>query len=215
MKNTNWKKNLSLCAIGLLALQACNTKPDHKQEVKTKQDSTVKETSGAQYAPVNTWIDDFRNFRTAVYQKDIDKQKSYFDFPVNADTTQIWELVYDGAEEGKRPETFPGTFTEGDFLKHRSAIFTEAFTKSLLKVKSEKITQADGYTTPKINDGKDGYYMVASYDKAAKTLTLTLSYPGGTDEEGNYVSEGEYAIIYFFKVENNKYLKFEKVLFAG
>jgi hypothetical protein len=203
---------LRFCALWLLLLQACQNRPAPTQQETAKPNT--KSASAATYTAVNNWIDDFRNFRTAVYQNDINKQKTYFNFPINADTTQIWDLVYE-ASVNDRPQNLPGTFTEDDFLKHRSTIFTEAFTKGLLKVKSEKITQKDGYTTPKIKDGKGVYYMVASYDKAAKMLLLTLSYPGGTDEDGSYVSEGEYAILYFFKVENNKFLKFEKVLFAG
>lgn len=212
MKKQCLAQVLPLCALCLLLLQACQNKPAPANQEVVK--SGKKPTSAAPYTAVNNWIDDFRNFRTAVYQKDIAKQNTYFNFPINADTTQIWDLVYNDSMND-RPQNLPGTFTEKDFLKHQSAIFPDAFIKSLLKVKSEKITQKEGYTTPKIKDGKNEFCMVANYDKASATLQLALSFSGGTDADGNYVSEGEYAIIYFFKISDNRYLKFDKVLFAG
>jgi hypothetical protein len=212
MKKQCFAQLIPFCALWLVLLQACQNKPATVNNGSVKP--YPKAAAASPYTAVNNWIDDFRNFRTAVYQADIDKQKTYFNFPVNADTTQIWDLVYND-DANDRPQNLPGTFTDKDFLKHRSAIFPSAFIKSLLKVKSEKITQKDGYTTPQIKDGKDVFFMVAYYDKAGATLQLTLSFSGGTDPDGNYVSEGEYAIIYFFKISDNKYLKFDKVLFAG
>ena len=57
--------------------------------------------------------------------------------------------------------------------------------------------------------------MFADYDKASATLQLSVLYSGGTDENGEEISEGESATIYFFKVLDNKTLKFDKILFAG
>jgi hypothetical protein len=209
----NWKKVLPFCIAATALLHACNNESTGtKQTVKSV---TATAAAKPRYEPVVTWLNDFRNFRTAVYQNDIDKQKTYFSFPLNADTTQIWEAVYELVDDRKRPATLPATFTEADFVKHQHTIFTQAFIKSLLKVKSDELFKKGEYTTPEIKDDKESYSMVANYDKAAATLQLTVTYLGGTDEEGNYVSEGEHATIYFFKIEDNKYLKFDKVLFAG
>ena len=213
MKITNWKLVLSICLLGMVFLQACDNKEKSAKQSEKKTDA--QSTDGKSlYEPVNSWLNDFRNFRTAVYQKDVDKQKTYFSFPLN-DSTQIWEAVYDRVDDQKRPEPFPATFTEEDFLKHHNTIFNSAFVKSLLKVKSEVLLKKSEYTTPELVDGKEHFSMVANFDKATSTLQLAVTYPGGTDDEGNYVSEGEYAIIYIFKITDNKYLKFDKVLFAG
>jgi len=57
--------------------------------------------------------------------------------------------------------------------------------------------------------------MLADYDKASATLQLSVLYSGDTDENGEGISEDESATIYFFKVLDNKTLKFDKILFAG
>jgi hypothetical protein len=210
---TTFKKTYLLCLASALFINACTNGEKHS---KQKELNTTKASlDKPQYEVINMWIDDFRNLRTAIYKEDVEKQKAYFNFPLNADTTQVWEAVYDQVDENKRPSTLSATFTEADFEKYRHAIFSKSFMKGLLKVKSKELFQTGEYTTAKINEGKETFSMIAQYDKATTTLQLSLTYPGGTDEEGNYVSEGEYAIIYFFKVEQNKHLKFDKILFAG
>ncbi|QJD97317.1 hypothetical protein HH214_16295 [Mucilaginibacter robiniae] len=209
---TNTQKILSLTIAGITLSGACTPDKHKNKQADAKSDTTIRSPAKSPYVTVNTWLDDFRNFRTAVYQNDVQKLKTYFSFPVNADTTQVCNIVYDNADDSKRPETYPGTFTERDFEKHHRAVFTHAFIKSLLKVKSEQLAQKGEYTTPKV---KESYVMIANYDKANATLQLSVSYSGDTDENGNYVSESEYAVIYFFKVQNNKFLKFDKILFAG
>ncbi|MBS7563281.1 hypothetical protein KHS38_02585 [Mucilaginibacter sp. Bleaf8] len=216
MKNLNLLKTGACCTVWLLLLCACNSKSKQAatNEKSTQQNATTLSPAD-QYNEVKTWLDDFKNFRTAVYQNDVSKIKTYFSFPVNTDTTQIWEAVYENVDEAKRPETFPNTFTEADFEKHYKKLFTNAFVKSILKVKSELLFKKGEYTTPMITSGKENFSMVANYDKATETLQLSVTYPGGTDEQGNYVSEGEYATIYFFKIESNRHLRFDKILFAG
>lgn len=164
---------------------------------------------------LSTWIDDFQNFRSAISQNDLNKQKAYFTFPLNADTTQIWEAVFDQSDESERPAIFPSAFTETDYEKYHQDLFNENFVAGLLKLKIEVLAKKGEDTTPEIKRGKDTFYMIAHFNASTSMLQLTVSYPGGTDEDGNYVSEGEYAAIYFFRIENNRYLKFDKILFAG
>ncbi len=204
-----------LITAATVLIVACNHDQAKSKKEDTKASTKTSPVAKSTYGEVNTWLDDFKNFRTAVYQNDLAKMKSYFNFPVYADTTQIWTAVYDNIDESKRPQTYPDTFTETDFEKHHQMLFTEAFTKSLLKVKSEVLFKEGEYTTPQIKESDHTYHIIAHYDKATSTLQLSLMYSGGVDENGEEVSEGEYAIIYFFKVESGKYLKFDKILFAG
>lgn len=213
MKPLNTKTLFFISLTTALLFGAChNEKHGAIVNSDSKQIDTVKST---RYTSVNAWIDDFKNFRTAVYQKDVQKLKSYFNFPVPADTTQVWVAIYDKEDESKRPKEFPGTFNERDLEKKYDKLFDSVFVKSLLKVKSERLYKTGEYTTPEIKDGGQSYHMLANYNKATSTLQLSVLYAGGTDENGEEVSEGEYAVIYFFKVENNKNLKFDKILFAG
>ncbi|WP_345953977.1 hypothetical protein [Mucilaginibacter sp. PAMB04168] len=209
------RKIISSLIAAIVILSACTHDQAKSNKDVAKSNAPASPAINTTYGEVNTWLDDFKNFRTAVYQKDLVKMKSYFDFSAPADTTQIWTAIYDNRNENKRPETYPSTFTEADLEKYHRNIFTDDFTKSLLKVKSEVLYRKGEYTTPGIKQNDRTYHMLAQYDKATTTLQLFVSYSGGVDENGEEVSEGEYAIIYFFKIENGKYLKFDKILFAG
>jgi hypothetical protein len=215
MYTTNLKIISTLIIAATVTLGACNQDQAKLKKHETKSNAEESPTAKSTYGEVKTWLDDFKNFRMAVYQNDLVKMKSYFNFPVPADTTQIWEAVYDSTDESKRPQTFPNTFTEADLEKYHRSIFTDDFIKSLLKVKSEELYNKGEYTTPNIKEHDRKYQMLAQYDKATSTLQISVMYPGGVDENGEEVSEGEHATIYFFKIENGKYLQFEKILFAG
>lgn len=215
MKAINLKCSLSITFLCLSLLTACTHDQAKSKQEDVKSNAQATQAAQSSYGTVNTWLDDFKNFRTAVYKGDTEKMKTYFNFPVNADTTQIWEAVYEQADESKRPPNSPGTFTEADFDKHYKEVFNTAFLKSLLKVKSEELFKKGAYTTPAIKEKGGSFSMAANYDKATATLQLSVMYSGGTDENGEEIGEGESATIYFFKVENHKYLKFDKILFAG
>lgn len=214
MYNINLNTLLSLIA-AVVMLGACTHDQAKTRTEKTNAGAQELQASKPTYGEVNTWLDDFKNFRTAVYQKDLVKMKSYFNFSAPADTTQIWEAVYDNMDESKRPRKFPNTFTEADLEKYHQDIFTDDFTKSLLKVKSEILYRKGEYTTPNPKKNDCNCQMFAQYNKATATLQLSVGYSGGVDENGEEVSEGEHATIYFFKIEHGKFLRFDKVLFAG
>ncbi|RZK38216.1 MAG: hypothetical protein EOO90_23040 [Pedobacter sp.] len=161
------------------------------------------------------WIDDFANFREAIYRQDVAKMKAYFNFPVFADTTQIWQAVYDNIEQSKRPQTTPSTFTSEDLEKNHRQLFNEDFVESLLKVNAGRLYENGEFTTTKIVNKDLSFYMLAQYDKATNSLQLSLMYSGWKDEDGVDMSEGESATIYFFKVTNTNHLIFDKILFAG
>lgn len=214
MKSKNYKSALlSLCV--LIVLNSCvQNKPEAKEADKISENK-LKVAAEQSYATVNNWLDDFKNFRTSVYQKDVEKMKAYFNFPVVADTTQIWVAVNDNIDETKRPQNYPATFTGKDLGKYHDKLFNEAFVKTILKVKTQQLYQNGEYTTPSIKYGDQKICMIANYDKPTATLQLSVTYSGSTAEDGDDISESESATVYFFKVTDEKYLKFDKILFAG
>ncbi|WP_352432918.1 hypothetical protein ABDD95_20700 [Mucilaginibacter sp. PAMB04274] len=214
MKLINPRYLLSFAFV-ITLLNACVQDKPKNSEADKSSGIQPKVEAKSTYAAVNTWLDDFKNFRTAVYQQDVQQMKTYFNFPIFADTTQVWVAIYDNVDESKRPQTYPATFTEADLEKQHGKLFNDAFVQSLLKVKSEQLYQKGEYTTPVIKAGDQSFHMIAHYDKATASLQLSLMFAGWTDKNGEEMSEGESAIIYFFKVVEYKYLKFDKILFAG
>lgn len=132
--------------------------------------------SKSTYLPVTSWIDGFGNFREAVYIEDVAKMKTYFNFSVFAEITQIWEAVYENIGESKRPQTIPSTFIGKDLEKNYKQVFNEAFVKSLLKVKTQQLYDHGEFTTPKTVDKDRSFYMLANYDKATSSLQLSLMF---------------------------------------
>jgi len=189
-------------------------KPKLNQVAQTSEYQSFA-VAQSQYAEVTKWLDDFKNFKTAIDHNDLEKMKTYFNLPMSSETTQIWVAIYDNVDEDKRPQNFPDTFTEADLEKQHDKLFNSAFVKSLLKINSAQLYKTGQYTTPEIKEEGQSFHMLVQFDKASATLQLSVLYAGGTDENGEEISEGESATIYFFKVIDNKTLKFDKILFAG
>lgn len=214
--------NASAIVIVLAVTSACNSTDKHaksdtsKDPDKTQATGSVNPTGAIkQHHGVNTWIDDFRNFRNAVNDKDIPKLKSYFNFPLNADSTQIWYAIFDTEEELKKVRNGSQLFTEKDFERYSSKLFRPAFVRSLLKIKSAKVFDKGAYNSPEFNDTDGDYYMIVTFNKDSQTLSINLAYLSGNDENGDYVSEGEHNIIYDFDIIDNKYLRFKRIMIAG
>jgi hypothetical protein len=214
--------NVSAIVILLAVTGACNSTGKHpKSDTSTNLNKTQAAGPAShtgilkQYPEVTTWIDDFRNFRNAVNDKDIAKLKRYFNFPLNADSTQIWYAVFDTEAELKKVRNGAGLFSEMDFERYSPKIFRSAFVRSLLKIKSAKLFDKGEYNSPEFDDKDGHYYMIATFDKDSQTLSLNLAYLNGRDENGVYVSEGEHNTIYDFDIIDHKYLRFKRVMIAG
>ncbi|TDS06567.1 hypothetical protein [Sphingobacterium paludis] len=198
-----------------LSIYACNQ--DKKAARNPALDSAEEliDSNAKAIAVAPDWIKIFNDFRSAASTDDLAKQKSYFSFPINADTTQIWYAVYDQIDEEKWPSSFPPLFSENDFEVYHKYLFSEDFKNGLSKVDLKSLGNDGQYTTPILSENKRPYYLAVHFDQISETLQLTLSYSGENNEQGEYLSEGEYALIYFFRIGKSESLKFDKMLFAG
>src|SRR5882724_4180110 len=72
------------------------------------------------------WIQDFRNFRDAVYKNDRVVVKSFINFPIMNDNNEIWSLVHDGNEKGAQLMSADKIkpFAEKDFDRYYGKIFS-------------------------------------------------------------------------------------------
>ncbi|SHF28971.1 hypothetical protein SAMN04488522_102721 [Pedobacter caeni] len=182
-------------------------------------DTTKSAELNSKYPEVQTWVDDFKNFRTAVYQKDLLKLKTYFNFPINGDNTELWP-VCDLSEadwiERKAKVPNPETFRETDFDQYYTRIFNKDFVKCILKIKSAILIQSLESKSPEFMGEDYRYQLYAQFNPEDQTLQLNMAFSNkAKDEEGNYVSEGEHNVIYTFKILEGKKLQFEKIQLAG
>lgn len=215
-------KRIALIFASTLLLACNNTLQKAKNETPSPTAASLDTTTivgEENYAGVDTWLDDFKNFRQAVYLKDIRKLKTYFDFPVKDDGATIWHLCnLTEAEMQARKNRVadPELFYEQDLEQYYSKIFNADFVKTLLKVKSAKLYETHSNETPEFKTADHIYKLIAEYNSTDKVLSLNLAYANNAkDDEGNPVSEGEYNVIYSFKIVDGKRLKFSRIDIAG
>ena len=122
-------------------IQSNNADPNGSSTIQFKQ----KDTS--------YWVDNFRQFRDAIYQKDKAKAKSFVDFPIMNENNEIWYLAYDQNEKliEKLPEKIK-PFTEQDFDKYFDKIFSKRFINCILKIKTDELYKKGANTTIDFND---------------------------------------------------------------
>ena len=215
MIRLTYKLTLLLTGAIMISLSSCVGKSNQERQSTNRPEAKIEEKTEAGYSLTSTWIDELKNLRTAVSKGDLEKMKTYFNFPLVDDTTQIWSAVYDGVEEDKRPKVYKEVFTEDDFKDHYTSLFNAPFIKSIGMVDLDKLYKTNESVTDDIKGKTEGYHMVANFDKPTAMLQLSVVFSGELDEDGNVISETEHAIIYFFKIKDDKYLKFDKILFAG
>jgi len=212
-------QNFMYILLMIPALSACQNSQKTKQQANVreeKQDGNSIDTVNVKAeSHSGTWIDDFKNFRDAAYYNDVNKLKSYFNFPVNTDSSQLFIGVALSDEEAREAIRKLKFFTEADLKRYHKNLFHPAFMKSLLKVKSAELFKTGESSSPKFSDKDGDYQMYVTYNRDNHTLTLNLAYSNGTDENGEHVSEGEYNLIYEFDVLDDKYIRFKKVDMAG
>ncbi|WAC42590.1 hypothetical protein [Pedobacter sp. SL55] len=222
-------KKISLMIMFLIGLYACKNKLNKtieqpKHNVEKRSFDPVKDTLNTKvnnnYIEVKTWIDDFKNFRQAVYAKDKAKLKSYFRFPIVGDNSGICSLLsFNDVEIAKRKAKYvnPDLFYEEYLDEFSQIIFNADFVKTIMKIKTAQLFTKHHAETPQfIADGKH-YQMIADYYYEEQTaLYLNMNYGNNTlDESGEKISEGEYNVIYIFDVLDGKKNYFKKIELAG
>ncbi len=164
-----------------------------------------------------SWIADFKKLRTAVLNNDIETTASYFQFPINTDSTSIWtamDITGTELEAWKRQTQDSLYLSKDDFEHFYSRIFSKELKMGIAKIKSEELFSTGSSSSAEFSKVSKPFQFYANYDKESSSLSLNIAFFGGKDEEGNYVSEGEYNIIYVFKVMGDK-LRFDRMVIAG
>jgi len=161
------------------------------------------------------WVDNFRQFRYAIFQRDKIKAKAFFNFPIIDSSNEIWYLAYDRNE--KAVELLHDAikpFTETDFDKYFDKLFSKTFVKSLLKIKTDELFKKGAYQTPEFKDHFASYILYSTYDKTENTLDLNFTSGKYRDEKGEPL-DGEFNIFYLFQLTKKGHIKFIQIRLAG
>lgn len=166
----------------------------------------------------SSWINNFRELRNAVYQNDVNKIKTYFNFPVLNYGNEIWSVVLTDSTDiftGFNRDTIV-PFTEKDFTKYYKKLFTKEFINGILKIKSDELFKTNSASTESFNsDSVTTYTMIASVNKENNTLNLVLSFNTPIEDEDGNVDPGEAGIGYTFTIQSDGHLIFKEIRIAG
>jgi hypothetical protein len=194
---------------------------DLSNNKKEASSSAIQESSGIEanhpHPDTIKWIDNFRTFRDAVYQRDKQKVKQFFEFPVMNPNNEIWYLAYGGVDDkvGSLLSDAIKPFTEKDFDKYFDSLFTKRFINCLLKIKTEELWKNGEVQSKAVKDGNTTYIMYAIFDKSENTLSLNLNSNSPYKTDDGEMESAESSEIYQFKVLSNGRIKFSRILFAG
>jgi hypothetical protein len=215
-------RKIGLMFGSLILISSCTNSTKTNNGVVKDTTQNISQVAAAPVAAdsINTsWIDSFKDFRQALLDKNKTKLKSFFSFPLKDEGSSIWHIcALTEAEANQRNKEVSDAelFYERDFDKYYSRIFDQKFLRALLKVKSATLYNKHVYDTQEFSDPAHPYVLHTSYDEEMKTLQLNMAFRNaGTDENGEYVSEGEYNVVYVFDVVDGKSLMFRKIVVAG
>ena len=198
-----------LAIITVVLFLACNNRATESQNKKDTlpADETPGTKNGLPSKDTVSWIEDFKDFRDAVYQKQKQKVKTYFSFPVQQEQNEIWYLVEEENTTGKT------TFSEKDFDLHFEKIFPPAFVKTVLKIKSADLYSKGEAESPEVKEGDtQSYQMFATFDSTENILSLNLAFKIYYQDAEEW---GEHNAIYRFLVLPGGRLRFQRVNMAG
>lgn len=197
-------------------LLSCVNNSNKADEKLSEENEVIETTSKDENLSVKkTWIESLRGFRDAVYQDDLEKIKTYFDFPIQSKQNKLWLFPKMNGEE-EYPD-LEAPFTEKNFEGNYKNIFSKEFIKALLKVKTKILFEKHAFETDFIQSGTKKVKMQTKYNQVSNTLSLTFYseepiYDGKTQE---LIDTAEFTINYTFTFDSNSRMKFFSVLMAG
>jgi len=198
----------------LLTLTFCSTA--FSQTPQSLKPGSTKTVSSYKQKDTTCWVDNFRQFRDALYRNDKSKAKEFLDFPFKNEGNEIWYLAYSGDEKATDSlDQNVKPFTEKDFDKYFNKIFTKPLIKCLLKIKTNELYNTGKSESPEIKDSSTTYKLYATFDKANRTVELNLATKTRYKISGTEYEEGESNFIYRFMILKNEHIKLKRILIAG
>ena len=207
-------KNLSIILVYLFI--SCNQNAEKKTVPETKENIESSKTKKINIEPqveTDILIKSFKEFRNAIYQRDLVKVKEFIDFPIYNENNEIWYLenIADDEDLLSADKIIP--FPETKFDKHYDKIFSNHFLRSILKIKTEILFNEGEFETIELTDKDTKFKIYANYKENELILNLATEIPIKENDGEN--EETGHNVIYYFKIENGKNLKFKQIRMAG
>lgn len=199
----------------LIALTFCLTTLAQTNQINLKVDSTKTLVPFKQKDTIY-WVDNFRQFRDALFKNDKTKTKEFLDFPFQNEGNEIWYLAY--SENEKASDKLNGNvkpFTEKDFYKYFDKIFTKQLVKCFLKIKTDELYKSGKSESPEIKDSLNTYKLYTTYDKVNGTIELIFATNTPYKISETEYEAGEANFIYQFMILKNGHVKLKRILLAG
>lgn len=196
---------------------SCNQKHEKKVEsnaINKNSESvkTEKQISINSKKENNLWVDQFKEFRLALFHKDKNKLDQFFDFPFQSDKNELWILIDDkGFESFEENQAKP--ISKELFYKNLDRIFPKEFIQLLLKVKSDSLRIGNEY---EISSKDDLEQLFFSYSESS--LSIIHNFVFMAEDENGQLDEDtktESSTIYEFKINKTGQLKFISISLAG
>lgn len=172
----------------------------------SNQGNAANETAPQQKPDSTAWTQSFLKFSKAVTSGDKKAVKNFIDFPIKNEGNEIWFLADSKLVMEIEPDKVK-PFTESDYEKYFSSIFSIDLRKTLEKIDTRQFFKTHESTSPEVEVVKDSKScLTAEYDKASQKLTLLLNNKG---------EEFELSVRYEFDIIAGQQLKFRQVRVAG
>lgn len=162
------------------------------------------------------WIENFRQFRDALYKGNKLKAKAFINFPFVQEGNEIWYLASRQNEEAiNKIDQDPKPFTERDFDKYFDEIFPKTLVKCFLKIKMDELYKKGETESPEIKQGNSTYKLHATFDKKNSTVELNLSAKTAYNISATEYEVVESNFIYRLQILKNGHLNLKAIFIAG
>ena len=192
--------------IGAFISLSCTNPTQNKPSAGiVSQQDTSNSTTPGQSSDSSKWKDNFLDLKKAITTGDRNAIKYFIDFPIKNKGNEIWYLADSKLVMEISPKEIK-PFTEADFDKHFSSIFTLDLRKTLEKLNVEEFFKTNKSTSPEIEVVKGSKSKLeAAFDNSKHKITLALA--TNLTEHAN----SKFTIYYQFDVLNDQNMKFREV----
>lgn len=140
--------------------------------------------------PDSIWLKQLRTLRDAIYQRDKETVKKFFDLPFSA--SNVWYLAQENNDANdsltqkaiNQLASNATPLTEKLFMLYFDQIFHKKFVTTFLKIKTKEVFEKKSVSSPEYQGNNKWYYKCDIYFSRAEQK-MVISY------ESNNMAEGE------------------------